>query len=94
MSTTNPLAADSSAFDRGTDSILRVLSRDQARQIAEFRGDDALRARIDELAEKCRAGELTAAERAEYEGFVQANNFVAVLQARARRLLRSAAADG
>ena len=32
-------------------------------------------------------GELTDEERAEYEGYVRANNFVAVLQAKARKIL-------
>ncbi len=36
------------------------------------RGDDALRARIEELASKNTEGELTDSERAEYEGYIQA----------------------
>jgi len=81
---------DMAAFDRGTDPVLRLVSRDQAQQIAEYQADDNLRRRIDELAAKSNEGTLTAAERAEYEGYVRANKFVALLQAKARKRLGSA----
>lgn len=40
-----------------------------------------------QLAERANEGELTAEEQAEYEGYVRANKFVAILQAKARKLL-------
>jgi hypothetical protein len=43
---------DIAAFERGTDAILRFFTPEQARDLAAFRGDDALRQRIDQLAEK------------------------------------------
>jgi len=39
---------------------------------------------LEELAEKANEGELSAAERAEYEAYIEANNLLAVLQAEAR----------
>jgi hypothetical protein len=81
---------DTDAFNRGTDPVLNMITPEQAEQIAKYRGDDVLRLRIDELAEKSSAGTLSVAERAEYEGYVQANKFVAVLQAKARKLLKDA----
>jgi hypothetical protein len=51
------------------------------------RGDDSLKARIEELATKNTEGELTDSERAEYEGYVRANKSLAILQAQAKRLL-------
>lgn len=80
-------AFDTIAFDRGTDPILRLLTPEQVRAVAAYQGDEALRRRIDELAAKNGEGELTEAERSEYEGYVRANKFVAVLQAKARRML-------
>ncbi len=82
-----PAALDTAAFDRGTDPILEFFSPEQARGLVAYRGDEALRARIEELARKNTEGELTDAERAEYEGYVQANKFIAILQAKAKRLL-------
>ena len=81
---------DRSAFDRATDPIFDLLTRDQARAIIEFRGDEELVQRIDELAAKCNEGELTDEERAEYEGYARANRFIAIIQAKARRLLNHA----
>lgn len=80
-------AFDAIAFDRGTDPILRLLTPEQVRAVVDYRGDEALRRRIDELAAKNTEGELTEPERSEYEGYVRANKFVAVLQAKARRML-------
>lgn len=78
---------DANAFDRGMNPILQMLSRDQAQQLVAYQGDADLRKRIDELAAKSNETELSAAERAEYEGYVRANKFVATLQAQARKIL-------
>jgi hypothetical protein len=81
------ITADSTAFDRGIDPILDFFSPDQARALIAYRGDDSLRARIEELADKSTEGELTDRERAECEGYVQASKFIAILQAKAKNLL-------
>jgi len=78
---------DAKAFNRGTDQILQFLTEDQARRIVEYRGDAILQQRIEELAALANEGRLSAAEQAEYEGYVRANKFVAILQARVRKWL-------
>jgi len=84
-------AADNNAFDRGIDPILQIiLSTDKARTVVEYRADQPLQERIEQLATRCNEGELTEAEQTEYEGYVRANNFVAILQAKARKLLSNA----
>jgi selenocysteine lyase/cysteine desulfurase len=83
MSTT----IDMTAFNRGTDPILQFFTVDQAREIVEYRGDSGLQQRVEELAERANEGMLTPDEQAEYEGYVRANKFVAILQAKARKLL-------
>src|SRR5436305_12715130 len=70
MSSLDSSGYDTQAFDRGAAPVLRLFSADQARQFVQFQGDDQLRQRIDELAEKSSEGTLTAAERAEYHGYV------------------------
>lgn len=80
-------AFDTTAFDRGIEPILRLLTPTQAREIVAFRGDDALQERIELLAEKSNEGAMTEAETAEYEGYVKANKFIAILQAKAQQLL-------
>lgn len=87
MSTTT----DATAFDKGTDPILKFFTIDQAREIVNFRGDAQLQARIEELAAKSNEGELAAEELAEFEGYVKANKFIATLQAKVRKLLARSA---
>ena len=82
-------AYDSVAFDRRTDPILVFFNVDQARALVAYRGDESLHRRIEELAGKCTEGQLTDAERAEYEGYIQANKFIAILQAKAKKLLNA-----
>lgn len=77
------------AFDRAIEPVISLLSREQAAQIADFHADESLQARIEQLASKANQGELTDEERAEYEGYAQANRFIAVLQATARRKIDS-----
>ena len=75
------------AFDRGVGPLLRLVLLDKADAILSFRPEAALSERIEELAAKSTEGELSDEERAEYEGYVRANNFIAVLRRQARRLL-------
>jgi selenocysteine lyase/cysteine desulfurase len=84
---------DAAAFERGTDPILDILTVEQARALVTYSGDEELRARIDELAAKNTEGLMTDQERAEYQGYVRANNFMSVLQAKARKLLRNVQTD-
>ena len=78
---------NATAFNRGIDPILQFFTVDQARDIVRYRGDSELQRRIEELAELSNEGDLTPDDRAEYEGYVQANKFVAILQSKARKLL-------
>jgi hypothetical protein len=86
-------AFDFSAFDRATDPIFGVLTAEQARAIVDFHGDDGLAQRVEELTRKCNAGELADDERAEYEAYPSANHFIALLQAKAHRLLNGVTAS-
>jgi len=82
-------AINTNAFDRATEPVLGILSTDQVHKIVDYHADESLQARLEELAQKANEGELTEDERSEYEGYAQANKFVAVLQAQARRRLAS-----
>jgi len=79
------IAGDShQAFHRGTASIFALLTADQVRKLADLQEDPSLTGRLTELADKANEGELTEGEKAEYEGYIEANNLLAVLQAEAR----------
>ncbi len=72
------------AFHRGTAHLFALLSAEQTRQLAELEGDPALTDRLTELSEKANEGELSDADRAEYEAYIEANNLLSILQAEAR----------
>jgi hypothetical protein len=74
-------------LERLLDPIGRVLTPEVAQQLVTLQADPAVQVRLEELADKCTEGQLSAEERTEYETYVRAIEFVAVLQAKARRLL-------
>ncbi len=73
------------AFERGVRPVAELVFPEKAQAIMDFRPAPELQARIEELAEKSTEGQLTDPERAEYEGYVRANKFIAVLQRLAQR---------
>lgn len=78
-----------SLLDRLIEPFTECLTTDAARKIAAIRADDAMQTRVDELAEKANRGTLTEDERMEYDRHLAAFHFVTIMQARARRLLRT-----
>jgi hypothetical protein len=76
-------------LDQLVEPFAECLTPDAARKIAALRADDSLQARVDELAEKANRGTLTDDEAAQYDQYLAGFHFVTVMQARARRLLRS-----
>ena len=81
--TTTPEAM---AFERGVRPVLQIVLPDKADALLKFRPSAELQERIEVLAGKSTEGTLTEAERAEYEGYVRANKFVALLQRLARQM--------
>lgn len=64
------------------------LTLDVAERLAKLRAPESVQARIAALARKSDEGTLSDTEREEYEVFVSAGNFIAILQSKARRLLK------
>ncbi len=72
------------AFHRGTAPIFALLTPEQTQKLAQLQCDSSAVGRLAELADKSNEGELSAAEQAEYEAYIEANNLISVLQAEAR----------
>ena len=68
--------------------VSRCLTPEVAKRLLEIEFDPEIEERIEVLAGRCTEGELTEEERAEYESYVRTGNFIAILQAKARKLLR------
>jgi len=64
------------------------MTEELARYLVGLRADAELQARVDELADKANEGLLTLEERDEYDGYISANEIIALLQAHARRALK------
>ena len=77
------------AFDRSVRPIARAVFPEKARAVLDFKPDPEIQERIELLAAKCTEGQLTTAERAEYEGYVRANKFIAILQRLARQMSKA-----
>ena len=65
----------------------RCLTPASAREILALRPDEPVRRRMEELAGKSNESSLTAEESAEHQLFVEVGDLVALLQAKARRVL-------
>ena len=78
------------------DSLLEpfgdCLTPEVAQKLVNLQANEAVVARVDELADKCNEGTLTPDERAEYESYVQVNQVMTLLKAKARKFLQSTAA--
>ena len=73
-----------SAFHRGVHPLLNLLLPGKEAAVLAVKPDQALSARIEELATKSTEDKLSADERDEYEGYIQDNKFVATLRRLAR----------
>ena len=80
----------SAVLDQMLEPVSRSFGVKTARTVAALRVGTRMQARVDKLAEKCDDGKLTAAERAEYDAYIQASTLIGILQAKARRLLAKA----
>ena len=82
-----PASSTDAAFERVLAAVGQCLDRRSAEALLRLRADREMQGRIEELADKCTEGRLTSEERDEYEALIRVGNFVAILQAKARRLL-------
>ena len=78
---------DASILDRMLDPLSRCLDAESARRVIECQVDPVVQDRIEVLAERANEGLLTQAERAEYEAYINADDFIAILKLKARRYL-------
>ena len=83
--------AEMLAFSRGVRPVVELVFPEKAAAVLGFRPAPELQARIEELAAKSTEGQLTQTERQEYEGYVRANKFIAILERVVRDVSRQAA---
>lgn len=81
------MPAISNYLDRYFEPVAAVFTPELAETIVNLRPDSEVTARVEELACKAETGTLTDEEKAEYEDYVDAGDFIALLKAKARRFL-------
>lgn len=82
---------DAPVLNRLLEPLGQLLSPEVARKVVKYRFDAKSQAHINKLARKCNEGLLTESERREYETYVHTIDFIAILQAKARALLKRSA---
>ena len=78
---------ENTILDEVLEPVARCFTPAVARQILGLRADPALQTRLDALAAKANEGELTEHDREQYEAYVEAIDLIAILQAKARKIL-------
>ena len=75
-------------LDKIFEPLVDVMTPETAARLVEMRADDNVQRRIDELADKCTEGELSEEEREEYDAYIQAIDFISIMQSKARQVLQ------
>jgi len=78
---------ETSVLDLMLDPVSRCLDTESAKKLLELRMDPAVQERVDVLAEKANEGLLSEPERAEYEAYINTDDFISILKLKARRYL-------
>jgi len=84
----NVFASNPSAVDRLLDSVADCLNRESAERLARLQISPETLAKIEKLAERANEGILSDTDLAEYLEYVEAMDFVAILQSKASNLIR------
>jgi hypothetical protein len=76
--------ADGRVLERLLAPVSSSLNEEAARKLIGLKAERAVQVRVARLARQCNAGQLTPAERDEYELYVMVGELIAILQAQAR----------
>lgn len=74
-------------IDEMLELLVEALTPETARLLSQIQAKPSIQARVDQLAVKCNEGALTEEERAEYENYVRVGNLLALIKAKAKRVL-------
>jgi hypothetical protein len=74
-------------LDRLLDPLGQAMTPEFASRVIAIRADPQVQQRVDYLADRCNEGLLTPSEREEYQDIVAAGQMIAILQAKAKRIL-------
>jgi len=81
------MATQEAIIDEMLEPLTQAMTPETARLFADLKAPSSLQSRVNHLAAKCNAGELTDEERADYENYVRVGNLFALIKARAKRVI-------
>jgi hypothetical protein len=81
------VARASNILDRLLNPVVDCFNRESVERLVELQIAPETRARIEELAQKANEGKLSDVERGEYTEYVEAMDWIAILQSKARESL-------
>ncbi len=70
--------------------LVEALTPESALELSRIQAKPSVQARVDQLATKCNEGELSVEELSEYEEYVRIGNILALIKAKAKRVLAEA----
>jgi hypothetical protein len=79
--------ATSASLDKLFDTVGECLTVDTASKLTSFSLPESLQIQLDDWADRNSLGQLAGEERDQYEAMLRALNFIALLQAKARRIV-------
>jgi hypothetical protein len=85
------MATQEAILDEMLEPLVEALTPESARVLSQIQAKPSIQARVDQLATKCNEGELSAEERTEYEDYVRIGNLLALIKAKAKRVLAESA---
>jgi hypothetical protein len=85
--------ASSNILDELLDSLAHCFTPAVAEEVVNLQYDAQVQGKLQELRTKANEGSLSDSEREEYVAFVEAVDFIAILQAKSRQILQEKAAN-
>lgn len=80
--------ATASLLDKIFEPLGDVMTPETASRVVAIYADADVQARLDELADKSTAGQLTTEDRDEYDTLLRAIDFISIMQSKARQVLK------
>jgi hypothetical protein len=85
------MATQEAILDEMLEPLVEALTPETARALSQIQPKPSVQARVNQLASKCNEGNLSAEERAEYEDYVRIGNLLALIKAKAKRVVAESA---
>jgi hypothetical protein len=81
------MATQEAIIDEMLEPFADALTPEIARLFINLKAPPSIQARVNELAAKCNEGQLSDAERSDYENYIRVGSFFSLIKAKAKRVI-------